>query len=657
MKICLVFINTLFLLCFSMAFGADKDYSTGEKQAYSLYQNAWKDTYAGNYKAALQAFKKSSSLFSAKNKWLAMDGQAWLDYYQGELDQAKEKFTEIIKKYPQTAYLSYKGLGFVQLKSKQWNEAYQNLSRALEINSQQSLSDFLFVIGAYVDNQQYALASNILNRAQVIYPYSGELLFYKANIIWHDVQLWSDSNKKSAYPILISAAYYAPVFVSNNLHSFHPIDLIHIKEALVYMGWGLYVSGDYKAALMRFNQYLDIESDNLNALRGKGFALLALGDAKAARSILSDVVNAPGQIKLAPVTTYYYPKNAKPVVVYLDALTMLGWAQYYNADYREAKESFEKVLKKHPDRINARLGLAYVLNSIDQTEAAHKELATINRVAPGYGVLIAKPEVKQLFFTLQATPIWYSGSGRDKNSSQSYQASLSYHPNAYMQLGSYYAYRKYNYKSDVNATSSVGNRLGYYINLYAPLSDMGYLGVVTKGNYFFRSPNDNGARHKLMPYFGLSYKTPDQLNSFEVGYARQRYSDLIKTRVDQYSTTLSSYALTDFLLSATAYYIDVSANQTARMHYFSLAPSVTYFINDWQNIGSYFVLGRRQHAYDMMLNKVYDIADKQQGGIGLTYGIKVHPNILLFVDGSFERYKNSSAQNYNVYYLTLGLSL
>ena len=41
-------------------FGADKDYSTGEKQAYSLYQNAWKDTYAGNYKAALQAFKKSS---------------------------------------------------------------------------------------------------------------------------------------------------------------------------------------------------------------------------------------------------------------------------------------------------------------------------------------------------------------------------------------------------------------------------------------------------------------------------------------------------------------------------------------------------------------------------------------------------------------------
>ena len=80
MKICLVFINTLFLLCFSMAFGADKDYSTGEKQAYSLYQNAWKDTYAGNYKAALQAFKKSRALFSAKNKWLAMDGQAWLDY-------------------------------------------------------------------------------------------------------------------------------------------------------------------------------------------------------------------------------------------------------------------------------------------------------------------------------------------------------------------------------------------------------------------------------------------------------------------------------------------------------------------------------------------------------------------------------------------------
>ena len=352
-----------------------------ETDGFGLYNQGWTQVDAKQYKIAKQTFDKSYSLLPDDQKWLALDGQAWVSYYEGNNAAAAKQFSEIVQKYP-NAYLSYKGLGYTQLKQKSWKAAFKNLTEAFTQNPSQLATDYLYAAHAFIAAKQYPDAEKILTQAQTAYPTSGDVKFYLAKA------LWLQGKKDQAYPLLLEASYNSPTSVSTVFNTLQGLDASKIKMALMNMGWGLYVDGYYEAALYRFNQYLKLDATDLNALRGKAFCLVQLGQYHEAITLLTQIIQDKDQALLQPVQTTLYTPDKTAVPIYVNSTVMLGWAQYYLGNYDQAITTFKGELEQYPLSVNARLGLAYTLKAQGKISESDEEVKTINQQVQGYAVNI-----------------------------------------------------------------------------------------------------------------------------------------------------------------------------------------------------------------------------------------------------------------------------
>ncbi|MBT6207380.1 MAG: hypothetical protein HOI53_05085, partial [Francisellaceae bacterium] len=355
--------------------------------SYKLYNSGWKNIYAKQYSKAHKDFKDAMAKFPDNLKWLASDGMAWINYYEGKNSIAKSDFDKIIKSTPR-ATLSYKGLSYVYLKEKQYDKAYSTVQKLFSIKSLHNADVYSYLINSFTNAEKYTYAENLLNTALYYHPKSGELLLQKAKV------LWLQGKKNEAYPVLKSAIYYAPIKVNNSLNAFKGIDTGKLQDSLLHIAWGLYVNGDNKAAFKQFESFYKssphkepIGLDELNAIRGQGFCLLKLEQFQQAKNKLESVLNNKDASQLKPVTTTFYSSTGISIPIYVDATTSLGWANYSLGDYKNAERNFRAVLAEYPHWVNARLGLAYTLKAAGN-DSYKKEVTIVNKYAPGYGVFI-----------------------------------------------------------------------------------------------------------------------------------------------------------------------------------------------------------------------------------------------------------------------------
>ena len=283
-------------------------------------------------------------------------------------------------------------------------------------------------------------------------------------------------------------------------------------------------------------------------------------------------------------------------------------------------------------------------------------------MVPGYGNIYEPAAPMPLTITLQQTRSTY-GRYAAKSGSTTTQPGFSYAPNANVQFGGYFGNQDINFKPVAQASPERNQRFAYFLDLYKDIgNNTGYLGIVTKGNYILRSAyNEDAADGHLMPYVGVSYKTYDQLNTAEMGYAHENYSDAIATRVNQYNFTFSTLKVENWMFSVTPYFINVSygaqnPNHRVSQNFFAVAPAATYFIGTKHSISVDVLLGQRKNAYDLAINKVYDIRDKEVGGGGVTYMYNFTPHVSAFGNFSGERFrKDQTDQFYWAHYITAGL--
>lgn len=630
------------------------------KLGQQLYTQGWTNVFAKKYDQARMDFTRAEKLLPTDQKWLAQDGNAWIAYYQEHYAVAARQFKKIIASN-QAAYLSYKGLAYIQMQEKRYDLAIKNLQRSLAINPIQGADVYSYAAKTFASANRFSDVNALANQGLRYYPNSGDLLFYKARI------LWSQGHQQAAYPLLLKASYFAPLVVNAELNTLPGLDVSKIKGTLLNMGWGLYTASQYQAALVRFDQYYaliahqkTLSLDDLNAIRGQGYCYVSLQHYNRAQKKLSQVVKNPLASQLPPVTSHFLTTHKKYVAVRTDAQTMLGWAQLSLNHHSAAKKNFNTVLKGHSTWVNAKLGLAHALRATGRENESAAELKNINDLAPGYGQIYLPPEPFPLTTTVQTA---YAGFGNNsaKRNAKTTQISLSYAPNKHVQMGGNYNYQYILFKPIADTSPKNNSRWDYFLNLYTPHITVidGYMGITTKGNYIAKSAyNDAGIDDRLIPYAGIAYKSANQLNTVEMGYARQRLNDLIKTGVDQYSISLNTLQFRSWMFGLTAYYINVNSitiNHTER--FFSVQPSVTYFIGPKQDISAQALIGRRKQAYDLMLNKVYDIRDREIGGGGLTYTYHFNKHLSLFVDTSAERFilDSDTTKRYWAYYLTTGV--
>lgn len=353
-----------------------------------LYNTGWNQIYAKKYKLANESFTKSLGQLPSDKKWLAIDGQGWSAYYLGDYKKARKIFLNNIESNPKASY-SYKGLSFVYIKMKKWDEAHNEFMRAVSMAPKQPLHDYLFAYNSFMNSNHYKYAIDVLSKALTVYPKSADVNFYLAKA------LLASGDKNKAYLLLSTATYYAPVKISPLFNKLKGIDLEMAQDSLLNMGWGLYVANYFKDSLYRFDQCLEQNKNNVNALRGKGFSLLRLKEYQKANDILEYALQSPGHDKLQPVKTLFTDKNKNSVSVIIDTETMIGWAKYYLGEYLTAKDIFSQVVENHPDWINARLGLAYTQKALG--ENYQSTVASINKEAPGYSTHI--PELSSHILT------------------------------------------------------------------------------------------------------------------------------------------------------------------------------------------------------------------------------------------------------------------
>lgn len=632
------------------------------KQAQAAYAQGWQNVFAKKYTEALHDFDRAQKFFPEDQQWTAQDGKAWVAFYQENDASAASQFKSIIAKNPH-AYLSQKGLAYILLKKKQYAAAFQYLQASLTTAPLQGAEVYIYTASIFNHAKQFSYLQKIVDKGLQYYPNAGELLFYKAKL------LWTKGQKNQAYPLLLKASYFAPVAINLefNAETFPNIDFSKLTPALLNIGWGLYAAQYYQAALDRFNQYNHFIShpkkltlEDLNALRGQGYCYAGLQQYKLAEKKLSRVVKNPLSKQLPPVTSYFYTTDKKSVLVPTNAQSMLGWVKYYSNRHHTAEKHFNAVLKEHPDWVSARLGLAHVLHATNRKEAAQQHLAVINSSAAGYGQIYIPPKPFPLTLTLQGTKTSYDGSNAVKSDAMTYQTALAYSPNSHVQLGGYHTYQYIRFRPSAKGSPAINQRLAYFVTLYSPRVNFakGYLGLSTKGNYFIKSAyNEGAANHRIIPYGGIAYKTDDELSVMEAGFSRGSYSDVIKTKVYQWNLSLKTFRFAPWALGLITYYEKVSTTPKQEK-YFAAAPNLTYTITPKNDIGFSALIGNRKQAYDLTLNKVYDVRDREIGGGGITYTHHFSKNVSLFGDVSGEEFLlASNSLHYWGYYFTLGLTI
>lgn len=346
--------------------------------SYSNYSNAWSFITSGRLDEAERMLRASRGSIPGWYEWLIDDGLGWIKFYRKDYEGARAAFTENVNRYP-GAYLSRKGLGFVALEQKKYDEAFEFLKRSLRQNPYQVLPSYTVTALQFIEAGKHNFAKRILDVGEWVYPKSSDIKFLQARAL---VGL-GDNERAAEYAV--EAAFFKPAYIDPVFDDLG-LPAKSVLEAYLSLGWGLMFIADNEGALRRFQQYLDNGGKNLNAIRGRGFALYRLGRYKEALADLELAAKSEPNL-LQPVTEAIPgPKkdDDRTWEITYNATSTIAWARYFLKDFDGAKQQFMRVLEKYPDWIDARTGLGFsLLKKGDKRNASKEFRAALNHV-PDY---------------------------------------------------------------------------------------------------------------------------------------------------------------------------------------------------------------------------------------------------------------------------------
>lgn len=322
------------------------------KQAsLALYTQAWDMITAGQLNAAERALKLAGARVPADFQWLFDDAFAWIAFYRKDYDGARKGFEEVLKKHP-GAYMSEKGLGFLAIERKQFDEGLEHLKSSFRANPYQVLASYTLPAFRFISAKHYEEALEILELARWVYPRSADVAFLQAKAY---VGL---GNKQLAAKHAVAAAAYAPAYIHPEFESLN-LDPILIADAYNSLGWGLLITKDYEAALQRFDQHFKHGGKDPNAYRGRGFTLFQLERyEEAAKDLAAAAKHEPAE--LAPITDVVpIPDTKQKWKITYNATSTLGWAYLKINQPDKAEEAFKKALANYPSWVDAMTGLGY----------------------------------------------------------------------------------------------------------------------------------------------------------------------------------------------------------------------------------------------------------------------------------------------------------
>lgn len=342
----------------------------------ALYNQGWAMIDAGRLDEAERAFRAASTQVPEMLRWTVDDGIGWVAYYRRDYDAAHAQFTKVLQVRPD-AYLSRKGLGFVALERKAYDEAVKHIVASLSQNPYQVPLSFTIPATRLLDAKKFEHARQILELGEWSYPRAAEIQFLLARAF---VGL---NERKKGIEKAILAASLDPMR-SHLVFDDFPISGRDMADAYRTMAWGLYFAGDAAGAYRRFDQYLQGGGDDPDGLRGRGFALFRLGRYEEAIADLQKATQFEPE-RLAPVSEEIpIPGSNLRAQVTYSAHSTLAWAYFRLNRAPKAELEFRKVLKQNPFWVDTLTGLGYSLLAQNDRDGAARSFREALRISPGY---------------------------------------------------------------------------------------------------------------------------------------------------------------------------------------------------------------------------------------------------------------------------------
>lgn len=307
---------------------------------------------------------------------------AWGLYYTGAYDAAAKRFQQYAATGG-TAASGASGLGWALLALKKYPEASHAFQSALQ---------------------------------------KGDKADAHAGLGWVALGKNEDANAEKSFKAALKA-------VPNHASAQSGLATVQFKKSnIVKAGWEAYYRGDNKRALELFQAKAGeaLAAGNPAVEDGRGWALLALGDAKAAAAAFAAALkmdpdhysSQSGRIaaRRADLVLYQQAWVKLESGQYNDAKLKfdqarsespadsqwliddgLAWMAYYKKDYDAAEKAFKAVVAATPNAYLSHKGLGYVLTERKQYAAAAKELVSAYTLAPFQGVLsYTSPTLKMI---------------------------------------------------------------------------------------------------------------------------------------------------------------------------------------------------------------------------------------------------------------------
>jgi tetratricopeptide (TPR) repeat protein len=345
----------------------------GYRTAYLL---GWDHAEAKRYAKAKVQFARARAAAPAGERWRVDEALAWLDYFEGRRARAKAAFERILRQH-ERAHLSRKGLGYVALDEKRYAAAVTQLRASYRLEPKQVVTSYSVPADRLNDAGKYRLAREVLELGSQAHEDAAGVLFQLAR------SYAGFGEHRRAALLAKRAIDRAPRGVDG---VFDKLTLPggELGRLKLQLAWSLFFAGDNANAYRRFDAVAKANAGNVDALRGRAFALFRLKKYAASIRDLRAVLPAE-PAKLAPVNEVVpIPGTGRNWPITYNARSTLAWAYYRTKRYKAAAREFRAVIKTYPAWIDALTGLAYSLQKLGDRAGAQKQFRAALQISPGY---------------------------------------------------------------------------------------------------------------------------------------------------------------------------------------------------------------------------------------------------------------------------------
>jgi tetratricopeptide (TPR) repeat protein len=358
---------------FELAQRGNKAAANGYRTAYLL---AWDLAEAKHYAKARAQFGRAGAVAPKSDRWKIDEGLAWIDLLEGKLDRAEAAFRNLLAAHPD-APLTFKGLGYVALKRKQYDAAVLSLKASYRIDSKQVPASYYGPADKLNDAGKYREALDILTLGAEAHIDNPGILFQMARA---QAGL---GHRRRALALVQRAVSLAPRAIQPVFDKLK-LPKSELAQLQLNLAWGLYFAGDNAGAAARFKQHLATHGANPVASRGLAFALFRMKRYDKAIPPLERATKLE-PARLAPIREVVpIPGTGLDWPIQYNARSTLAWTFYRQGRAKRAATVFRTVVANHPGWIDGWTGLGYALAKTGDHAGARKSFRQALMLSPGY---------------------------------------------------------------------------------------------------------------------------------------------------------------------------------------------------------------------------------------------------------------------------------